>query len=120
MKISGKFPRVRNRPILVNKKPEARGFEDGGFWKVLEIVPNSLKRRLHASKLADFEQKAWAIAHGFEDGGFWKVRESFQTHWNAAYMHANGFLTTWGMTSHASEIGRFWAKSLGLSRPHVF
>ena len=21
-------------------------------------------------KLADFEQKAWAIAHGFEDGGF--------------------------------------------------
>ena len=22
-------------------------------------------------KLADFEQKAWAIAHGFEYGGFW-------------------------------------------------
>ena len=22
-------------------------------------------------KLADFEQKAWAIAHGFEHGEFW-------------------------------------------------
>ena len=22
-------------------------------------------------KLADFDQKAWAIAHGFEHGGFW-------------------------------------------------
>ena len=28
----------------------ARGFESGGFWKVLEIAPNSLKRRLKASK----------------------------------------------------------------------
>ena len=22
-------------------------------------------------KSADFDQKAWDIAHGFEDGGFW-------------------------------------------------
>ena len=26
-------------------------------------------------KLADFEQKAWAISHGFERGGFWQVLE---------------------------------------------
>ena len=26
-----------------------------------------------ARKLADFEQKAWAIAHGFEHGRFWQV-----------------------------------------------
>ena len=26
-------------------------------------------------KLADFEQKAWAIAHGFENGRFWQVLE---------------------------------------------
>ena len=56
-----------------------------------QIVPNFLKRRLHAckwfltvfelvrkdsvrirkvAKSTDFEQKAWAIAHGFEEGGF--------------------------------------------------
>ena len=27
-------------------------------------------------KSADFEQKAWAIAHGFEHGGFWSVMET--------------------------------------------
>ena len=26
------------------------------------------------AKSADFEQKAWVIAHGFEYGGFWPVR----------------------------------------------
>ena len=72
----------------------AHGFEQGRFWQVLEIAPNSLKRRLRASngflircgticvdfgsigegrKLSDFEQKAWAIAHGFEQGRFWQV-----------------------------------------------
>ena len=27
-------------------------------------------------KSADFDQKAWAIAHGFEHGGFWSVLET--------------------------------------------
>ena len=26
------------------------GFDEGGFWQVREIVPNSLKRHLHACK----------------------------------------------------------------------
>ena len=83
----------------------AHGFEHGGFWQVLEIAPNSLKRLQISSKiisdslracyvdlgwirkgrkLADFEQKAWAIAHAFEHGGFWQVLESLQTLWNAS------------------------------------
>ena len=74
----------------------AHGFENGGFWQVPDIVPNSLKslNRLpkwflssfgllsqdfrwirKGPKSADFEQKAWAIAHGFEHGGFWQVPE---------------------------------------------
>ena len=74
----------------------ANGFEHGRFWQVLQIAPNSLKpfrnppklifnyfhdcfRRYRwirqARKLADFEQKAWAIAHGFEHGRFWQVPE---------------------------------------------
>ena len=61
-----------------------------------EIVPNSLKGRLHAwkgfisacaiatgdfgwipkgPKSADFDQEAWAISHGFDDGGLWQVPE---------------------------------------------
>ena len=72
-------------------------FEHGRFWQVLEIAPNSLERLQNRSKmifeclrgtvcvdlgwirkgrkLADFEQKAWAIAHGFEHGRFWQVLE---------------------------------------------
>ena len=43
---------------------------------------------------ADFEQKAWAIAHDFEDGGFSYVPEMAPTPWNVAYMLVtNGFLT---------------------------
>ena len=74
----------------------AHGFEHGRFWQVLEIAPNSLNRLKtvlkwfvtacatvcvdlgwirKGRKLADFEQKAWAIAHGFEHGRFWQVLE---------------------------------------------
>ena len=41
------------------------------FVTVLGLVRNDLGRILEGSKSADFEQKAWAIAHGFENGGFW-------------------------------------------------
>ena len=75
----------------------AHGFEHGRFWQVLEIASSSLKRLQNPSKLicdclrdclcrfgvnsngrksADFEQKAWAIAHGFEHGRFWQVLET--------------------------------------------
>ena len=74
----------------------AHGFEHGRFWQVLEIAPNSLKRLQtllkwfvttggtvcfdlrwirKGRKLADFEQKAWAIAHGFEHGRFCQLLE---------------------------------------------
>ena len=42
-----------------------------GSLTVLRLVRNNLGRILEGPKLADFEQKAWAIAHGFEHGGFW-------------------------------------------------
>ena len=41
-----------------------------GFLTVLGLVRNDLGRILEFPKSADFEQKAWAIAHGFENGGF--------------------------------------------------
>ena len=46
-----------------------------------------------ARKLADFEQKAWAIAHGFEHGRFWQVCKSLQTLWNGSKTLPNWFLT---------------------------
>ena len=42
-----------------------------GFLTVLGLVRNDLGRILEGPKSADFEQKAWAIAHGFKHGGFW-------------------------------------------------
>ena len=43
-----------------------------GFPTVLGLVRNYLGRILKGPKSADFEQKAWAIAHAFaENGGFW-------------------------------------------------
>ena len=72
----------------------AHGFEHGRFFQLLEIVRNSLKRLQNRSKmtasatvcvdfrwirkcrkLADFEQRAWPIAHGFEHGRFFQLLE---------------------------------------------
>ena len=72
--------------------------------------------------LADFEQKAWAIAHAFEHGGFWQVLEIarnflkgllYTCKWISKSLrnYLNGFL----VNSLGSEIGRFWAKRLGYS-----
>ena len=65
----------------------------GKSWKSLETLRNGSKTVLKwfatacvtvcvdlewirkGRKLADFEQKAWAIAHGFEHGRFWQVLE---------------------------------------------
>ena len=72
--------------------------------------------------LADFEQKAWAIAHGFEHGGFWQFLE-------IAPNSLKRFLNLFKIISHSlrdclckfrvnwqeSKIGQFWAKSLGYS-----
>ena len=63
----------------------------GKSWKSLETLWNASKTDLKwfvtacvtvcvdlgwigkGRKLADFDQKAWAIAHGFEHGRFWQV-----------------------------------------------
>ena len=62
-------------------------------WKSLQTLLNAIKTVLkwfvtacatvcvdlgwirRGYKSADFEQKAWAIAHGFEHGRFWQVLE---------------------------------------------
>ena len=72
--------------------------------------------------LADFEQKAWAIAHAFEHGGFWQVLEIVQTFlkgllcaciWISMCLrdYLNGFRVNW----LGSQLRRFWAKSLRYS-----
>ena len=73
-------------------------------------------------KLADFEQKAWAIAHGFEDGGFWLVLEispsSLKRLQNRSKKISDWLrdcLCRFRVNSQASKIGRFWGKSLGNS-----
>ena len=121
----------------------AHGFEHGRFWQVLEIAPTSLKRLQNLSKmfrdclrdclcrfrgickvrkLADFEQKAWAIAHGFEHGRFWQVLEippnSLKRLQNRSKMICNCLrdcLFRFQMNCEGSIIGRFWAKVLGYS-----
>ena len=121
----------------------AHGFEHGRFWQVLEIAPNSLIRLQNRSKmicdclrkrlcrlgwirkgrkLADFEQKAWAIAHGFEHGRFWKVLEidpnSLKRLQNRSKMICDCLrdcLCRFRVNSEGSKIGRFWAKGLGYS-----
>ena len=42
-----------------------------GFLTVFGLLRNDLRSILKGAKSADFEQKAWAIAHGFQHGGFW-------------------------------------------------
>ena len=73
-------------------------------------------------KLADFEQKAWAIAHGFEHGRFWQVLEiapnSLKRLQNRCKMDCDCLRDCLGrfrMNSLGSKIGRFWVKGLGYS-----
>ena len=75
-----------------------------------------------ARKLADFEQKAWAIAHGFEHGRFWQVLEiapkslkRFQNPPKLIFNSLHDCLRRFRVNSQGSKIGRFWAKSLGYS-----
>ena len=130
----------------------AHGFEHGLIWqswKSLQALWNScktvLKRFLTACatvcvdlgwickgrKLADFEQKAWAIAHDLRMADFCKSRKSLQTLWNAAKTVLKWFVTACatvcvdlgsipkgrkladfdqkaGAIAHGFEHGRFW------------
>ena len=52
MPIWGEFARVENWSIFLQKAwAIAHAFEHGGFWQVLEIAPNSLKRLQIPSKI---------------------------------------------------------------------
>ena len=73
-------------------------------------------------KLADFEQRAWAIAHGFEHGQFFELLEiapnSLKRLQNRSKMICKCFrdcLSRFRVNSQGSKIGRFWAKGLGYS-----
>ena len=75
----------------------------------------------YSPKLADFEQKPWAIAHAFEHGGFGQVLEIAPNFWKDSYMLPNGFLsacgTIWmdfGWIRQGPKLAD-WAKSLGYS-----
>ena len=121
----------------------AHGFEHGRFCQLLQIAPNSLKRPQNRSKmicdclrtvcvdlgwirkgrkLADFEQKAWAIAHGFEHGQFCQLLQiapnSLKRLQNRSKMICDCLrycLWDLGLIRRSSKIGRFRAKGLGYS-----
>ena len=81
-------------------------------------IPWDKTRLYHAV----FEEKAWATAHAFEHGGFWQVLEIapnflkgllYACKWidKCLWTYLKGFR----VNSPGSEIGRFWATSLGYS-----
>ena len=65
-------------------------------------------------KSADFEQKAWAIAHAFEHGGFWQVLEiapnslkRLQIPSKIISDYLRDLLCRFGVNSQGSKISRF-------------
>ena len=112
----------------------------GKSWKSLQTLWNASKTVLtwfvtasatvcvdlgwirKGRKLADFEQKAWAIAHGFEHGRFSQVLEiapnSLKRLQNRSKMICDCLrdCVCWFMVnSQGSKIGRFWAKGLAIA-----
>ena len=109
-------------------------------WKLLQTLWNAYKTVLKwfvtpsatvcahlgwirtGLKLADFEQKAWAIAHGFEHGRFFELLEiapnslkRLQNRSKLIYDCFRDCLCRFRVNSQGSKIGRFWAKGLGYS-----
>ena len=109
-------------------------------WKILQTLWNVFKSVLKwfpnacatvffdlggirtGRKLADFEQKAWAVANCFEHGSFWQVLEmaphSQKRLQKRSKMISDCFrdcLCRFRVNSQGSKIGRFWAKGLGYS-----
>ena len=112
----------------------------GKSWKSLQTLWNASKTVLKwfvtacvtvcvdlgwistGRKSADFEQKAWAIAHGFEHGRFWQVLEvapnslkRLQNHSKIICDCFRDSLCRFRVNSLVSKIGRFQAKGLGYS-----
>ena len=116
----------------------AHGFAHGRFFQLLEIDRNSLKRLQNRSKmtasatvcvyfrwirkfrkLADFEQRAWAIAHGFEHGRFFELLEIVRNSLKRLQNHSKMIgeclrdcLCRSNVNSQVSKICRFWTKGL--------
>ena len=143
--IWGEFEKVRYRPILSKKPgPGPMVIKMADFGKCRESFQSPLNASYVLAngfptisrqicdelgwipkdpKSADFEHKAWAIArHGFENDGFEVVRGIVKNSlkrllyawkWISTYFQARS-LRFW-VNSEGSEIGRFWAKSLGYS-----
>ena len=109
-------------------------------WKILQTLWNAIKSVLkwfpNASatvffdlggirtgrKLADFEQKAWAVANCFEHGPFWQVLEmaphSQKRVQKRSKMISDCFrdcFCRFRVNSQLSKIGRFWSMDLGYS-----
>ena len=57
--------------------------------------------------MADFGQKAWAIAYGCEHGQFWEVPEVTRNS-PKRRLHACGIVRVEWMNSQGSEISLFW------------
>ena len=121
----------------------AHGFEHADFGKSckwLQTLRNACKTVLkwfvtacatfcvdlggirEGRKFADFEQKAWAIAHGFEHARIWRVLEiapnSLKRLQNRSKMICDCLcdcLCRFNVNSQGSKIDRFWAKGLGYS-----
>ena len=112
----------------------------GKSWKSLQTLWNASKTVLKwfvtacatvcvdlgwirkVRKLADFEQKAWAIAHGFEHGRFWQVLEiapnflkRLQNRSKMICDCLRDCVCRFRVNSQGSKIGRFWAKGLAIA-----
>ena len=112
----------------------------GKSWKSLQTLWNARKTVLKwfvtacatvcvylgwirkGRKLADFEQKAWAIALGFEHGRFCQLLQiapnSLKRLQNRSKMICDCLrdcFCWFRVNSKVSKIGRFWAKGLGYS-----
>ena len=103
----------------------------GKSWKSLQTLWNASKTVLKwfvtasatvfvdlgwirkGRKLADFEQKAWAIAHGFEHGRFRQTR--LQSRSKMICDCLRDCFCRFRVNSRGSKIGRFWAKGLAIA-----
>ena len=119
----------------------AHGFEHGRFFwtpgnrsKLYETSPKPFQKGFvtasatvcvdlglirECRKLADFQQRAWAIAHGFEHRRFWQVLEivpnSLKRLQNRSKMiceYLRDCLCRVNVNSQVSKIGRFLTKGL--------
>ena len=93
-----------------------------GFLTALATLCVYLRWIRKSRKLADFEQKPWAIARGFEHGRFWQVLEIapnslkwFQSPIKLIFNCFGDSLCRFRVNSEESKFRRFWGKTLGYS-----